>query len=84
MNVIRYKEKEISLEVANQYCKQGENIVLLEGDSDGTVVMNQKLLEKIALSSFLSEGLEDVTEGRVLEGNGFFDNLEGKLNNGSI
>jgi hypothetical protein len=73
MNLIQYDNKNITLTEINNQCKHKENILVInDEDNNGIVVLNKELLEKMALSSFLSSGIEDIKNDNLVDGATFF------------
>jgi len=84
MNLIQYDNSITLSEVHNQ-CRHKNNVVIINDDNNnGIAVLNKSLLVKIALSSFLSKGIDDVKNGNFIDDSAFFQNLKSRLINESV
>jgi hypothetical protein len=85
MNLIQYDNKDITLTEINNQCKHKENVLVInDNDNSGIVVLNKTLLEKMALSSFLSKGIEDIINGNLVDGPTYFRDFKSRLKSGNI
>ncbi|MCL2051512.1 MAG: hypothetical protein FWG91_07285 [Lachnospiraceae bacterium] len=85
MNLIQYDNSNITLSEIHNQCRFKNNVVIINDDNDnGIAVLNKSLLEKIALSSFVAKGIEDVKDGNFIDDSAFFQNLESRLRNESV
>jgi len=87
LNLIQYDNRNITLSEIHNQCRHKNNVLIINDDDnseDGIAVLNKSLLEKIALSSFLTKGIDDVKNGNFVDSSTFFQNLESRLRNESV
>jgi hypothetical protein len=85
MNLIQYDTKDVTLSELNSQCRHEENVIIVnDDDNNGIVVLNKALLEKVALSAFLSKGLADIENGDLVDKQEFFDDFKKRLADGNV